>query len=233
MATIKLDGRTIEILKNFSTINSNFYCSGGNTLQTISVLKNILSKAEVDVDFPEFGIYDLSGFLGALSTIKNSLEISFEPKKVVMSGFDSLGNPSVTKWDLASKEILTSTGIKDLDLPDPCATLSLSAARIKSILATSNTLGVEDIVFRCDGESVEIGVFDKTGLSGAENFTTIDGADSSIDFEFYFLKENLKLLPMDYEIAFSENGVAHFKGSNSVEYWIAMEADSTHGTKTT
>jgi hypothetical protein len=27
--------------------------------------------------------------------------------------------------------------------------------------------------------------------------------------------------------------VAHFKGSNSVEYWIAMEADSTHGTKTT
>ena len=59
---------TIDILKNFSEINQNILVKEGNTLSTISVMKNILADAEITETFPkEFGIYDLNDFLAKAS----------------------------------------------------------------------------------------------------------------------------------------------------------------------
>ena len=61
---MQLHNDTIDILKNFSEINQNLLVKEGNTLSTISVMKNILADAEVSESFPkEFGIYDLNDFL--------------------------------------------------------------------------------------------------------------------------------------------------------------------------
>ena len=54
--------------KNFSEINQNLLVKEGNTLSTISVMKNILADAEVSESFPkECGIYDLNDFLAKVS----------------------------------------------------------------------------------------------------------------------------------------------------------------------
>ena len=62
--TMKLSEKTLNILKNFSSINQSILVKQGNQLRTISVAKNILAEAEIKEDFPrDFAIYDLNQFL--------------------------------------------------------------------------------------------------------------------------------------------------------------------------
>ena len=65
---MKLSNYTTSVLKNFSTINQNLVIKEGNTITTMSAMKNIVAKAEVEETFPQqIAIYDLNEFLGALS----------------------------------------------------------------------------------------------------------------------------------------------------------------------
>ena len=50
--TMKLSDKTVNILKNFSSINQSILFKEGNKLRTISVMKNILAEAEIDEDIP-------------------------------------------------------------------------------------------------------------------------------------------------------------------------------------
>ena len=65
---MKLSDKTLTLLKNFSTINQSILFKKGNSLRTISVMKNILAEATIEEDIPkDFGVYDLNQFLNALS----------------------------------------------------------------------------------------------------------------------------------------------------------------------
>ena len=61
---MKLSKSTLDILKNFSNINQSICFKEGTELSTLSIQKNILSRAVVEEKFPKnFAIYDLSEFL--------------------------------------------------------------------------------------------------------------------------------------------------------------------------
>ena len=45
---MKLSEQTVNILKNFSTINQNILVKEGSQLRTMSTMKNILAEAPVD-----------------------------------------------------------------------------------------------------------------------------------------------------------------------------------------
>ena len=63
MIIMKLSEHTISVLKNFASINQNLVIKEGSELQTMSAMKNIVSKATVEENFPkEFAIYDLNEF---------------------------------------------------------------------------------------------------------------------------------------------------------------------------
>ena len=69
---MKLSEHTVEVLKNFATINQNLVIKEGNTLTTMSAMKNIVAKAEVSESFErEVAIYDLNEFLASLSLFKS------------------------------------------------------------------------------------------------------------------------------------------------------------------
>ena len=72
--TMKLSKQSIEILKNFNTINSNLHIVPGRDQVTVSPMKNIMVEAKFEEDFPvEFAIWDLSKFLGTLSLFEDPL----------------------------------------------------------------------------------------------------------------------------------------------------------------
>ena len=53
---MKLSEHTIEVLKNFASINQNLVIKEGSTLTTMSAMKNIVAKADVEENFEsEFG----------------------------------------------------------------------------------------------------------------------------------------------------------------------------------
>ena len=69
---MKLSEHTTSVLKNFASINQNLVIKEGKTISTMSAMKNIVAKAEVDEDFPrEIAIYDLNEFLASLSLFNN------------------------------------------------------------------------------------------------------------------------------------------------------------------
>jgi hypothetical protein len=74
---IKLSKRTLDILKNFSTINTGLIVNQGSVLNTLSPSKNILAEARVDEVFTKsFAIWDLNKFLGTASLFKDP-ELTF------------------------------------------------------------------------------------------------------------------------------------------------------------
>ena len=65
---MKLSSYTTSVLKNFATINQNLLIRKGNELLTMSAMKNVYGRANIEETFPkEFAIYDLNEFLAALS----------------------------------------------------------------------------------------------------------------------------------------------------------------------
>ena len=59
---------TIEVLKNFCSINKSIVIKPGNKVSTLSINKNILAIADVEESFDtQISIYDLGVFLGGLS----------------------------------------------------------------------------------------------------------------------------------------------------------------------
>jgi hypothetical protein len=82
---MKLSNYTTSVLKNFSTINQNLVIKEGNTITTMSAMKNIVAKAEVEETFPQqIAIYDLNEFLGALSLFTSPV-LDFSDNYVMIS----------------------------------------------------------------------------------------------------------------------------------------------------
>ena len=76
--TMNLSDSTLNLLKNFSTINQSILFKEGNNLRTISVMKNILAEATINEEIPkDFGIYDLNQFLNGLS-LHQKPDLDFE-----------------------------------------------------------------------------------------------------------------------------------------------------------
>ena len=65
-----LSSETVQILKNLSTINQSILIKPGKTLNTMSVMKNILVKADIPEEFEKtVAIQDLNQFLNCLSLV--------------------------------------------------------------------------------------------------------------------------------------------------------------------
>ena len=70
--TVTLSRTTLDVLKNYATINSSIVFRKGNKLRTISNAENILSQFTSEETFPtDFAIYDLSQFLSGITLFDN------------------------------------------------------------------------------------------------------------------------------------------------------------------
>ena len=90
---MELSENTLQVLKNFSTINQNLMIRAGNTVKTISEARNVLATAVVDAEFPtDFGVYDLNEFIGVLGLV-DTPRLKFDDEYATVS--DSTGRSKV------------------------------------------------------------------------------------------------------------------------------------------
>jgi len=69
---MKFSDTTLEILKNYSTINQGLVVKPGSVLKTITPSRTVLATAIVAEKFPvAFALYDLNKFLAKLSLYKD------------------------------------------------------------------------------------------------------------------------------------------------------------------
>ena len=63
----------------------------------------------------------------------------------------------------------------------------------------------------------------------ANNYSSDIITNGDGEFKFFFKVENLKLMDGSYDVSISSKNISNFKSKNSqVEYWIALEPESTY-----
>jgi len=224
---MKISKETLEVLKNFSAINPNLVVNEGNKLSTIAEAKNIMASTTVTETFPkEFGIYDLNEFLSAHSLIEDA-DLVFGDDSVVMESPTS----SIT-YRYADKSILTAPE-KGVNMPDAEVNITITDDLISQIRKAGGALGhpVVSITATEGDDNLCFEVRDPNN-SSANTFRikTNDYIGNAV-FDFQFLIANLKLIPGDYKVAVSSKLISHWEriNNNPVEYWIALEKNSTFG----
>ena len=220
---MKLTSNTISILKNFSTINQNLMVKTGNTLSTMSAMKNIVAQAEVTETFPqEFAIYDLNEFLSALSLFEEP-ELNFRDQYVTITQGSS--RKSLKYW-FSDPEVVT-TPSKAISMPSTEVTFKLSSDSLNEIQKAAAVIGAPDMVL----ENGKLRVTDKKNqTANAFSMDVIQKGSEVVDYKFWFKVENLKLMPGTYEVSVSSKKISHFKNTNvDIEYYIALEPESHYG----
>jgi len=218
---MQLSGDTREVLKNFSTINQNLLVKSGNTINTMSAMKNIVAKATIPDTFSdEFAIYDLHEFLSALSLFK-SPSLEFTDKSVKLN---EEGGGSSLNYFFSDPSVVT-TPKTEITMPTVDVEFTFTQDTFNQIQKASAVLGVPDVVLRgTAGGDVLHTVTDRKNET-SNDFAIKVGDNSPSDFTHYFKVENLKLLAGDYKVEVSSKGISRFTNmTKPIEYFIALEA---------
>ena len=220
---MKISDNTRDVLKNFSTINQGIKVSSGNTLQTISNMKNILAVATVSEEFPQdFSIYNLPEFLGATSLLEDP---DFQFNDTSLSITD---NNSAMNYFFASEGMVVAPD-KMITMPDAEITFDLSSTLLNDLNKASSVLGVNDLILKSDGSTITLEVTDKKNTT-SNTFSRIVGEGDGTTYQMNFKIENLKVLEGNYTVSVSSKGISHFNNKDiDLEYFIALEPDSKYG----
>lgn len=224
---MQLSNRTVEILRNFASINPNIVIHPGNVIKTLSAAKNLVSVAEIEETFPQtFGIYDLSEFLSVLGLVDNT-QITFSDNHCVVS--DGSGLSSV-KYFYSDPEML-STPKKDIVMPECEVKFLLSNDTLAKVKRAASALGHEEISITPSNGSIEISVVNGADKTSNSYAITVDGDyPEGQEFNFILNVNNLKLIGESYEVSVSSRTISNFKSIDSkLEYFVALEKTSTYG----
>jgi len=224
---MKLSTQTISILKNFGAINQGIFFKKGKTLKTVSSHKNILAQANINEEVPaEFGVYDLNNFLSVIS-LSADPTFEFEDKNVVIVG--NKGR-SKTKYRFCEPTMIVTPPEKELAMPDPEISISLSEDDFDDIMRTASVLSSPQIAVESDGKKVNLATLDTANDSAHTNTLELGDGDGKV-YKMIFKTENLsKILPGNYSVNISSKGISHFKNKDAdLQYWVTTEQGSKFG----
>jgi len=218
---MKLSNETINVLKNFSTINQNLVIKEGSNISTMSAMKNIVAKAKVEEVFEkEFAIYDLNEFLSALSLFGKP-DLDFQNDFVVIT---EEGSSKSLKYWYSDPSVVT-TPTKDITMPSNEVKFNFSSDSLAEITRAASVIGAPDMVL----ENGKLRVTDKKNTTANDYATELDVPESDVNYKFWFKVENLKLLPGSYSVEVSSKKISKFTNSNvDINYFIALEPESTY-----
>ena len=222
---MKITRQTIDILKNFSTINSSILVKPGSELKTISTMKNILAKSTVTEEFSQqFAIYDLIEFLGVVTSESfENAEFEFENDRV-----NILNGRSSTKYFYADPSTVVKPE-KTLTMPESEINFELSREDLVRIISMASVLTKPDLAITSDGEIISAVILDKKDVTSNDYRLSVGEGNGEV-YKMYFKVENLKVLKGTYNISISSRGISHWKNSDiPLEYWIALEDDLEYG----
>ena len=224
---MKLSEHTISVLKNFASINQNLVIREGSELQTMSAMKNIVARSGVEENFPkEMAIYDLNEFLAALSLFTSPV-LEFDEQYVTIK---EESNPTNSLKYFYSDPSVVQSPSKTITMPSEDITFEVSSGDLSKMKRASAVIGAPDMVLENTDEPFKsiLNAIDKKNDT-ANNYSLDISTNGDGQFKFYFKVENLKLMDGSYDVSVSSRNISNFKSKNSdVEYWIALEPESTY-----
>jgi hypothetical protein len=218
---MKLSENTTNILKNFALINPSLLVYPGNILSTMSPIKSILAKANVEEVFPQqFAIFEMSKFLGIISLFKDP-ELEFGSKQVrIVSGRQSVNytyaDPSM---------IIAPDPNKDISFPAADIEFSISQEELQRVVRATGVLQLPDIAVTGDGSSILVTATNSKNPT-ADVFSIEVGTTDKV-FNMIFKVDNIvKLISGNYSVKISSRGLSMW-ATDKITYYVATEANSS------
>jgi hypothetical protein len=221
---MKLSDSTLNILKNFSSINQSILVKEGSKLRTISVMQNILAEAEVDEEFPkDFAIYDLNQFLNGIGLHQDpDLDFTNDSHLVIREGKRKV------KYFFADPEVIVAPPEKEMQLPSQDVCFQVEHSQLDKLIKAAAVYQLPDLSAIGEAGVVKLVVRDKKNDTSNEYSIVVGETEST--FVFNFKVENIKIIPGSYTVIISEKCVSKFTNEKyNLNYFIALEPDSTFG----
>jgi hypothetical protein len=219
MQKLKLSKETIQVLKNFNTINPMIYFKKGSSISTMSPGKTILAKYDCAETFEsDFGIYKLDKLLSILSFFDDPEIIIGDKNLTVKSDQQS------AKIAFADPSVLVYPQKDKIDLPTIEAEFNLKEEHINAITKAFSVMELPFVAFECDGAWLRLKALNPKDPN-SDDYTIDLQEVTGPSFIALFNVNNLKLIPADYHVRVSGKGIAEFSNDKML-YFIAVEKDS-------
>ena len=148
---MKLSEHTVDVLKNFATINQNLVIKEGSTLTTMSAMKNIVAKAEVEESFDkEVAIYDLNEFLASISLFTNPI-LEFDEGFVTIKEENNPKNS--LKYFYSDPSVVTSPN-KTITMPSKEVSFKLNGENLNKLKRAAGVIQAPDLVLEKNNTDV-------------------------------------------------------------------------------
>jgi len=216
---MKLSAKTIQILKNFSSINPSIMFNTGNVLSTISPIKTVMARAQIDETIEkDFGIFDLNRFLGVLSLFD-------DPELLLCDNYVKVtdGRKSVN-FIYADPITMILPPNKDIKVGESYVEFNLTADNLQNLMRASSVLQLPEIALVGEDGRLLLRAMDSKNSSN--NTFELEVKETSKTFKIIFSCNNLKMMSKSYDV-FVAKGIGHFV-ADSVQYWITTESTSTY-----
>ena len=192
---MKLSNDTLNILKNFASINQGIMFKKGKTIKTVSGGKNVLAEATISEEIPtDFGVYDLNNFLSVLSLHKEEPLLEFESNDVLISG---LKGRSKIKYRFCDPTMIVTAPEKELQVPNPEITFTLTAEDLDWVLRAANVLSSPQIAVESDGTKINLVTLDTTNDSAHTDCLELGDGNGS-KYKMIFRTENISKVMPEY-----------------------------------
>ena len=217
---MKFSNDTLNVLKSFTTINKSILLTEGNVIKTITPEKTLIAIAEVSDTLPSQAcIYDLSRFLSILS-LYNEPDVEFGDKYFIISE-----GKRKTKYVYADISMIHTPPEKEITLPSEDVVVNVSEGDLSSVLKAAGVFQFSEVAFVGDGDKCFLKAID-SGNENADDFGVEIGETDDV-FKVIIKTDNLKLLPLDYQVTICSKGISEFKGKG-VTYYVAIDSKSTY-----
>lgn len=214
---MKLSEKTITILKNFSTINQSIHIDEGNVISTMSPQRTILASAFVEEIFPtEFRIYDLNRFLSVLGLVEDG-DMTFTDTAVRLKN----GTTEAT-YNFCAPGVIEKPKKSSLDMSDSEIEFVMTPEIIKDVMQAARIYQLPQVAVVGDGEKMTFTAVDSKNIS-SDTFS-VNLGETDLTFKMVFNVDNIKLLPLKYDVKIASKGMANFV-SGDIQYFIATERE--------
>ena len=222
MSKVILSEKTLNVLKNFSTINSSIVFRKGSTVRTISNAENILAKYTGEELFPtDFAIYDLSQFLSGISLFNNP-QLEFTSNDFV----SIRGGRTSAKYYFSDPEItLKSAPEKNVNFPGADLQFNLTGDDLIALQKASAVYSLPDLTFQSEEglDTIKLILRDKENDTSNTYDLTVAGCSTGT-FSLDVKIENIRVLPGDYSVKVSKHLISEWSNVNvDLTYYVALE----------
>lgn len=222
---MKISKQTLNVLKNFSSINGSILISPGKQLATVSPASNVFARFSCEEDFPvEIPIYDLNDMLASIGLVEDA-DIEFKSNNMLIVGKDQK-----MKYVYSDPSVITAPPqISEEMLENPKVSFNLPVQTLDKVIRASGIVGGDTLSFYKDLSGTKMIAGDRFNPDSNKFEIEIPNVLCSEDFNIMVLVENFKMLSLDYEVRIFDNFVQFKNATTGIEYILASETDSTWG----